>query len=100
MSYCESDLRESKGSPLFTNLHVHATAMITIVTTDLLNYCNIDIDECYSSNHTNVTGTDDGDDDDSPCNHNCTNTLGSYQCSCYSGYKLEEDGKTCTGKSV
>ena len=81
-----------------TYMPEHACVHAIIATTNLL--ITIDIDECYNSNHTNVTGIDDGDDDDGPCHHNCTNTLGSYQCSCYNGYKLEEDGKTCTGKSM
>ena len=30
-------------------------------------------------------------------NSNCTNTLGSYQCSCHDGYLHEGNGYTCTG---
>ena len=35
------------------------------------------------------------------CSHHCTNTPGSFVCSCEHGYELEEDGKTCnlTGMS-
>ena len=43
-----------------------------------------DIDEC-------IEGT-------SGCAHNCTNTIGSYNCYCDRGYRLESDGQTCTGK--
>ncbi|CAH3124980.1 unnamed protein product, partial [Porites lobata] len=32
------------------------------------------------------------------CQHTCTNTYGSYKCSCYSGYQLKPDGLTCQGK--
>ncbi|CAL1526080.1 unnamed protein product, partial [Lymnaea stagnalis] len=43
------------------------------------NKC-IDIDECVTN----------------PCSQQCNNTIGSYQCSCYSGYRLSNfDGKTC-----
>ena len=42
-----------------------------------------DIDECEE-------GTDG-------CDHNCTNTNGSYYCTCMDGYKLESDNHTCTG---
>ena len=42
-----------------------------------------DIDEC-------VEGTDG-------CDHNCTNTDGSYYCTCMDGYKLESDNHMCTG---
>ncbi|XP_062609553.1 uncharacterized protein LOC134271352 [Saccostrea cucullata] len=39
-----------------------------------------DIDECK------VTGT---------CEHNCTNTEGSFECGCAIGYTLQNDGKSC-----
>ncbi len=31
------------------------------------------------------------------CDHNCTNLLGSYSCSCLEGYALESNNRTCTG---
>ena len=48
---------------------------------DLIIYS--DIDEC-------IEGTD-------ACDHNCTNTDGSYYCTCMDGYELELDNHTCTG---
>ena len=42
----------------------------------------LDIDECTTL---------------SPCNQFCTNTPGSYQCSCLGGYELF-DGHTCRGQ--
>lgn len=33
------------------------------------------------------------------CNHICTNTEGSYRCSCYTGYRLL-NSHTCRGKLV
>lgn len=45
----------------------------------------IDIDECYS-------GID-------LCEFNCTNTIGSYACSCDIGFQLNEDGLQCDGQS-
>ena len=52
----------------------------------LLLYCNdhSDIDEC-------VEGSDG-------CDHNCTNTNGSYYCTCTTGYELELNNSTCVGK--
>ena len=44
---------------------------------------HVDIDECASS----------------PCEHTCTNTPGSFVCSCNDGYVLNSDGRTCTGKT-
>ncbi len=31
------------------------------------------------------------------CSHNCQNTLGSYTCSCGTGYELNIDRNTCSG---
>ena len=31
------------------------------------------------------------------CDHNCANTVGSYNCTCMDGYELESDNYTCTG---
>lgn len=42
-----------------------------------------DVDECKE-------GT-------SSCEFGCVNTVGSYTCSCLSGYVLNRDGKTCRG---
>ena len=46
----------------------------------------LDIDECAR----NISG----------CNQNCTNTIGRYFCSCYPGYEIENDNKTCIGKHL
>ena len=45
---------------------------------------NTDIDEC----------TEDIDD----CAHTCINTVGSYICSCDSGYRLSSNNRGCYGK--
>ena len=56
-------------------------ATITII---LLVVCS-DINECLSSN--------------GGCTHNCSNTDGSFVCSCDSGYELGTDGMACNGKT-
>ena len=35
--------------------------------------------------------------DNGQCSSICSNTVGSYICSCDSGYALEDDGHNCTG---
>ena len=50
----------------------------------LHNFPLLDINECSIDN--------------GYCSSLCTNTVGSYICSCESGYILEEDGHNCTGK--
>lgn len=44
----------------------------------------LDIDECVRVHH--------------ECNHNCTNTEGSYNCYCRSGYELQGNF-SCRGKT-
>ena len=46
-----------------------------------------DIDECNGTN---------------PCapNGNCFNTNGSFTCNCSSGYELDIDGQSCSGKCI
>ncbi len=34
------------------------------------------------------------------CNQTCTNSIGSYQCSCRSGYLLSQDGRGCDSKYI
>ena len=45
-----------------------------------------DVDECAS--------------DTDNCQHNCHNNVGSYTCTCMSGYRLNSDGRQCDGKQV
>ena len=46
----------------------------------------LDINECMEQKHI--------------CDHFCTNTIGSYNCSCRDGYYIHQDEKTCLGKAV
>ena len=34
------------------------------------------------------------------CSHNCSDTTGSYECSCLDGFELDDDQRTCIGKST
>lgn len=51
---------------------------------DNLCFCLSDIDECTIEN--------------GGCETFCTNSEGSYECSCHSGYALMPDLRSCTGK--
>ena len=46
----------------------------------------LDVDEC-------ALGT-------ASCSQTCTNNVGSFQCGCTSGYRLQADGKSCSGRPV
>ena len=46
--------------------------------------CISDIDECTEG----------------PCNHTCTNTDGSFTCSCNNGYELDDNGRSCNGMYI
>ena len=52
----------------------------------LLVFYVLDINECK-------LGTD-------LCAHNCTDTYGSYRCSCLTGYASASDGISCTGNII
>ena len=45
-----------------------------------------DIDEYHNSTHN--------------CDHLCSNSMGSYECSCNKGFELGEDEHSCLGKRV
>ena len=47
-----------------------------------MKYISVDVNECEGYNG---------------CHQSCTNTEGSYYCSCDTGFSLAADNKTCTG---
>lgn len=49
-------------------------------------FSHLDIDECREGSHR--------------CRQSCHNAVGSYACSCYRGYRLNQDGVSCRGKAV
>ena len=51
---------------------------------ELISTLFLDINECLDYNF-------------NKCDHNCTNTIGSYQCSCFPGYRLV-NGTKCVDK--
>ena len=44
-----------------------------------------------------LTDINECDANNGGCSHNCTNTEGSFECSCRVGYILDNDGKGCSG---
>ena len=62
---------------------VRSTAGLDIVCNCVFS-CSIDIDECETAN--------------GGCEQRCTNTIGSFFCSCDVGYRLDGDGLNCTGE--
>ena len=46
----------------------------------------VDVNECQTDEHN--------------CNQTCSNTLGSFECSCRPGYSLQGDGVTCEGMNA
>ena len=74
---------------------------------DKNNYFQIQISFHISRNRSRLTSSCPGFDclsdinecDNSPCDGNCTNTLGSYRCSCDPGYLLSTvNNQSCVGK--
>lgn len=63
-------------------LKFHATGMWQVVSL----FCPSDIDECTIEN--------------GGCETFCTNSEGSYECSCHSGYALMPDQRSCTGECL
>ncbi len=47
---------------------------------------SVDNDECSANN--------------GGCSDNCVNTVGSFSCTCPTGYQLDIDGRTCIGMSI
>ena len=52
----------------------------------VIKFYSLDINEC----ELNTDG----------CDHSCSNTIGSYTCSCRDGYTLAADGRSCQGKKM
>ena len=66
---------------LFTITHYTYT---NLEDTDNSSDFSIDIDECDTNN--------------GGCEHICSNTIGTFECYCDSGYRLEENRMNCSGK--
>ena len=47
-----------------------------------------------------ITDIDECSRDIDGCEHNCNNTVGSFACSCNTGYALIPNSKNCIGESL
>ena len=56
-----------------------------ILTLTFFSHTNLDIEECGANN--------------GGCSQVCVDRPGTHECRCMKGYKLQEDKKTCEGKS-
>ena len=54
-------------------------------------------DTCTYFHHLSAADVDECERDTDGCSHNCTNTIGSYDCSCPNGFLLHSDGLLCNG---
>ena len=69
------------------SLHALLALIIFLLTNNFIIvylYHIIDINECATNN--------------GGCAQTCNNTVGSYQCSCGTGYTLNSDGHACDGR--
>ena len=64
---------------------VHKYCVIVCLICMYVQYILTEINECLVNN---------GD-----CDHICTNTPGSYYCTCKTGYQLQPDRRKCLGES-
>ena len=51
-----------------------------------------------SSNHNLDLDVNECETLNGGCNHQCNNTIGSFNCKCRQGFFLDKNGKTCIGK--
>ena len=64
----------------------HVKVSIKYQQITLLMTTTLDINECLTNN--------------GGCQHTCTNSIGSYACSCRTGYALDTDNHGCIGMCV
>ena len=63
-------------------MYISGNAAFVIILSTLLIF-STDINECVTAN--------------GGCDHTCTDTIGSYYCTCDNGYTLQSDKHKCVG---
>ena len=74
----------SKGTPLDPHNNFSKFAPNYTILSTMMQY--VDVNECLDNN--------------GGCSDNCTNTNGSYYCSCFSGFELLSDNHNCEGNKM
>ena len=75
------DILNFQLSTMYIIIAIYSMTIISIITCGNCCFTNSDIDEC-------VADTDG-------CSQICNNTVGSFECSCMTGFTLLDDGETC-----
>ena len=66
--------------------HQISKSLLYLIISSVFYFTLSDVNECSTEN--------------GGCEHTCTDTTGSFVCSCSNGYFLEGNGLNCTGKIV
>ena len=69
--------------------------LITILVLVRYHHCIFIIDFACDGTDINECASHNGG-----CEQNCQNTIGSYSCSCLSGYLIDSNGYNCTGLKI
>ena len=54
----------------------------------------------YSRFHAQYTDLNECSMDSGGCEHDCVNLVPGFECQCWEGYRLDENGINCTGQCV
>ena len=55
---------------------------------------------CKSDQELSLSDINECENNNGGCDHNCSNLIGSFECSCREGYELDEDKLTCNGEPL
>ena len=81
-----------------TTLIAHTIVHVTMGTGYRLMEEPVQVSELLKNSLIIILDINECAEHSSGCNQLCTNTIGSRTCSCYTGYQLSSNNRTCTGK--
>ena len=85
------------SAPVQLDLHLRKMEQVAVVLQLSYMYIQCVCEESYALIKYLHTDVNECNDVNGGCHHSCTNTFGSYICSCDPGYLLLEDNSTCEG---